>query len=79
MNDFAIMSRRQVEFGIYIRNYRRVYNLSQAEFAKLCSLYGKKKITPQSVGFWENFSRVPSEENMNIALNVMHISKDKLN
>lgn len=73
MTDFQVISRRQIEFGIYIRNYRRVYQLSQSEFADLCSVYGKKKITQASIYQWENFIYVPSEENMSIVLKTMHV------
>ena len=73
MCDYQVVSRRQIEFGIFIRNYRRAYNLSQAEFAKLCSIYGNKRITSASISNWENFTDVPTVKNMNIVLDTMHI------
>ena len=79
MRDYMTVSRRQIEFGVCIRNYRRVNNLSQADFAELCSILGKKNITCATISTWENFTRAPSEKNMNIALSVMHITKEYLN
>lgn len=83
MQDFQIISRRQIEFGIYIRNYRRIHELSQTQFAKIASYYlgdtdGDDLIQQANISSWENFKVVPCERYMNAVLAAMNIELDDL-
>ena len=76
-NDTIVVSRKQVELAIYLRNYRRMHELSQVEMAGLCSIYAEPyhvKITSQEISDFENYRKKPSRKKFQILLNTMDLN-----
>lgn len=75
-DDFIVVSRKQVELAIYIRQYRRIHQLSQAEMAKLCSLYGKPhnvSFTGADISYYENYKHIPTSHKFQVLMNTMDL------
>lgn len=80
-NEFIVVSPKQVELAIYIRQFRKIHNLSQKEMAELCSLYGKdNNISFKSceIWFYENYKRIPTKPKFQVLMNTMDITPDML-
>ncbi len=77
MTDFQVLSRRQVEFGIFLRSYRRINNLSLKQLANIATLRGIR-VSEMDISKYELFKAVPSERKMNVLLQIMNITIDDL-
>jgi len=78
MEDFQVLSRRQIEFGIWIRNYRRAHELSLDQFARIIGQYAGTTPTAWSVNRWETFQAIPSEKYMKAVLAAIQITINDL-
>ena len=75
------VSRKQVELAFYIRQFRRIHNLSQPEMARLCSLYGKDsgvRFFPSEIHEYENYRHAPTPPKFQILMNTMDITPEML-
>ena len=82
MNDFQVLSRRQVELAIELRAYRCRHNISQSQTAHIATAYGqpyKVKFTNAEISNYEKFISIPSENKMNALLNMIGITIEQLN
>lgn len=80
-DNFMLISPKSVELAIYIRQFRRLHNLSQNEMAKICTLHGKKqgiKFTQRSICAYENYETIPTPPKFQILMNTMDITPDML-
>ena len=78
---FIKVSPTQVELAIYIRQFRRIHELSQSDMAKICSLYGEDKgvkFKQAEIGRYENYKTVPTPAKFEILMNTMNITQDML-
>lgn len=76
-----VVTREQVELAFYIRNYRRIHELSQVQMAAICSCYGEPnniRITPSDISCYENYNRMPTKGKFQVLLNTMDIEKSDL-
>ena len=81
MMDFQVVSRRQVELAINMREYRKEHDLSQVQFAKIATIYGvyqKVKFTHWEISKYENFKTIPSEKKMFVLLAAMGMDLEDL-
>jgi transcriptional regulator with XRE-family HTH domain len=80
-DNFVMLSPKQVELAIYIRQYRRIHELSQRDMAKVCSLYGEKKgikFAQTEIACYENYKTIPTPAKFEILMNTMNITADML-
>ena len=74
--NFRMISPQQVELAIFIRQYRRIHNLSQTEMAKLCSIYGKSKGVKfhfTEISNYENYKSIPTPAKFQCLMNTMDL------
>lgn len=80
-DEFFMVSPKQIELAIYIRQYRRIHQLSQTEMAKVCSLYGEPfgiKFTNFDISVYENCKHIPTPSKFQILMNTMDITPQML-
>lgn len=70
------VTKTQIELAFYIRNYRRIHELSQPEMAKICTLYGKShnvKFAASEICAYENYKHMPTPPKFQILMNTMDL------
>lgn len=75
-DNFVLLSPKQVEFAIYIRQFRRIHELSQREMATLCNHYGKShnvKISAMDISNYENYKNIPTPPKFSTIMNTMDL------
>ena len=75
------VTRTQVELAFFIRQFRRIHELSQIQMAKICTVYGKpynEKFYSGQICDYENYKHMPNKKRFQILLNTMDISEDML-
>lgn len=80
-DNFMMVSPKQIELAIFIRQYRRIHELSQAEMAKICTLYGEPsgiKFTNFDISVYENCKTVPTTPKFQVLMNTMNITPQML-
>lgn len=80
-NDFIVVSRKQIELAIYIRQFRRIHNFSQQQMAELCTMYGKSagiKFNFTEISKYENYKTIPTPPKFQILMNAMNIDSSML-
>ena len=80
-DDFQMRSMKLIRLSICIQNYRRYYNLSQAQMARICTLYGKPdniKFTQTEIAKYENCKTVPTSPKFQILMNTLNINESVL-
>lgn len=80
-SDMKKISPQMVELAFYIRAFRRINNLSQAEMAEICNEYGKKnnvKMHFTEISNYERYKVIPSEVKFQILLDTMKITREDL-
>ena len=76
-DDFVVVSRKQVELAILVRQFRRIHNLSQKEMANICSLYGKPRnviFSQTDICKYENYKTIPTPPKFTTLMNAMDTS-----
>ena len=80
-DDFVVVSRKQVELAIFIRQYRRINHLSQHEMAEICSIIGAKhniKFLTSEISNYENYKTIPRPYKFQILMQIMDITPSML-
>ena len=80
-DNFQVLSPKQVTFSCYMKMYRKKYNLSQAEMAEICSLYGEPhniKFDFTEISRYENMKTIPTPHKFEVLMNVMNIDSSML-
>jgi len=80
-DNFRMISPKQVELAIYIRQYRKIHELSQCDMARICSIYGEPfgiKFIQQEIDRYENYKTVPTKAKFQVLMNTMDITPDML-
>lgn len=80
-NDFMHISPKQVIFSMYIKNYRSRHNFSQAQMAKVCSLYGEPEgisFTIMEISHYENYKTIPTPAKFQVIMKTMDIDPSML-
>ena len=80
-DNFIMVSPKQIELAIYIRQFRRIHQLSQQQMADLCSLYGEPynvKFTNFNISVYENCRQIPRPVKFQVLLNTMDLTEDML-
>ena len=75
-DDFVVVSRKQVELAIYIRQFRRMHNLSQEQMARICSAHGRsRKISFSGVDIsnYENYKHIPTPPKFQTLMSAMDL------
>lgn len=70
------VTKTQVELAFYIRQYRRIHEMSQVEMAQLCSLYGKPynvKFSCSEISSYENYKHKPTPHKFQVLMNTMDL------
>lgn len=78
---FIVVSPKQIELAIYIRQFRRIHNFSQEEMAALCTKYGESsgvKIHWTEISNYENYKHIPTPPKFKVLMNTMDITADML-
>ena len=77
-DDYIYVSRKLIGLGTCITNFRRLNDLSQKEFAEICTEYGKNtnvKFTVMEINRYENYKTVPTQKKFQVLLKTMHITE----
>ena len=80
-DNFRMISPKQVELAIYIRQYRRIHELSQRDMAQLCTLYGKPhnvRFSQNDINNYENYKNIPTPSKFAALMNTMDITPSML-
>ncbi len=80
-DNFQVLSPKQVTFACYMKMYRKKYNLSQAEMAEICSLYGephKIKFAMSEISGYETMKTIPTMPKFQVLMNVLGINVSML-
>jgi hypothetical protein len=80
-DDFIVVSRKQVELAIYIRQFRRIHQFSQQEMASLCTKFGEPsgiKFHWTEISCYENYKTIPRQNKFQILMNVMDLDPTML-
>ena len=75
------VTRTQVELAFFIRNYRRIHELSQPQMAKICTLYGEPhnvKFSASDICGYENYKHMPTTLKFQVLLNTMDLDPTDL-
>lgn len=75
------VTRKQIELAFYIRQYRRIHQLSQTQMANICTLYGKPhnvKFAVSEISEYENYKHMPTPPKFQILMNTMDLDPDVL-
>lgn len=81
MSDFQIVSRRQVELAMCLREYRRRNNISQNDFVEIANIYSRPynvKFTNYDISVYERYLVIPGEKKMNVLLAILGIQIEDL-
>ena len=82
LDDFQVVSRKQVELAIWIRSYRRCHEISLQTMANLATIKGRSqnvRFNAGEIGKYENYRRIPSTRKLNVLLDVIGITLEDLN
>ena len=74
---FQYVSNKQIDLAFAMYEYRRRFNMSQNELARICNLYGamkKIKFTGSQIGTYERMETAPRADKYLVLCNVLHIN-----
>ena len=74
--EFQMISNKQVELSVALNAFRRKYNMSQAELAHICTLYGephKIKFIQTEISRYERMATAPRAAKYQVLCNVLNI------
>ena len=80
-DNFIMVSPKQIELAIFIRQYRRIHELSQADMARICTFYGEPfgvKFTNVDISAYENYKSIPTTPKFQVLMNTMDITPQML-
>lgn len=81
LNDFQVISRRQVELAIELRAYRCKHQINQTQAARIATAYGspyKISFTQTEISSYERYTKFPTEKKMMALLNMIGIDVETL-
>ena len=73
---FQLVSDKQIELALSLNGYRKKFNLSQKDMAKICSLYGasqKIAFSAEQISSYETMKTAPRIAKYQVLCNVLNI------
>lgn len=75
-DNFQMLSPKQVTLACYLKMYRRKYNISQKEAARIFTKYGQPhdvRFAQTEIAKYETYKTIPKPNKLNVLMNALDI------